>query len=679
MIKFFPIWITPAGSLPSVTENDVVSFSLQAVRSATFMGENDQSDIVIGSNANAITNVYVNTISQNGWSVAGDTLILANAVSSTDVVRVDTSEAISFSLLHDSLPPGLGLSNAGVISGTVARLPTDGSSLDYAFAVRISDGVAARDRQFDILANTTTVAIDPPSWGRIPAEVLNVNAQPTPFRYVPLGSATRGSEFEFQIDIFRPGGVSVHLLLESYFGSSNIQAPFTTLPLNLTLDPTTGIVSGTVDPSVALGQYFFKVQIQDNRGNNITVGQGATPKIFMIDVTPPNLLEPLRFIEWATSAGLLGTVYENQTFPGSVSASCTTGEPVTYTLAANTPLPDGLTLNTTTGEIEGIVGHIVADTVFTFTIRAAVGDTFSDRSFSINTLSRYTTGNVVNVYFKLRSDDLVPMMSYYPTVINEGEFFRPDDPNFGTISADLTIYVVGGVGATSDQFKTAIRSSSYGGPVTLYLGPHKIAYAKLGTTTVYEVLYREVFDPQTGASFTVSYNPQSFPAGPARNPPVYVYPNSITNIRQDFVNRIGFPTIDPSLTNVLGGAGENMPLWMTSPQVGSDASSALGFVPALVLAYLAPGYGQIVLNRIAAYSAPAERPIERSNPLAVGHEVDFDQYYTLIQSTTPQTTFYYDDANPIQLSFDNGLTIFDQFVTYEGKYFRINPQIGRPS
>jgi hypothetical protein len=686
MVSFYPVWSTPVGPLQSVDENSTYSIPLTAIRTATFMGE-DSVVVEVGPSAANITNAYVNS-SESSFSTAGNAIVFANTVATTDVVKVITNETITYTLLHDNLPPGLVLSNAGLIQGKVTALPTLGNSVIYKFAVRASDGTFVRDRQFSIEAIPISAAVVPPSWGRLPAFQYDNTYG---LSFVPLGTQTRGTPFVYQIPVNQPGGLPPTLHIEPIIDVAGLEAPFNTIPDSLILDPHTGIFSGEVDTDMPLGQYFFRVVMRDNRDNEITSGSGSIPRIFMLDVTPPqDVLAPLRFIKWQTPEGLLATIYEGQSSPVGVFATCTTGETVSYQLLSTSQLPNGLILNSATGDLQGVFGHVPADKTNTFAIRASVGDTFVDREFSIKVLSRYRTETSITVSFKLRMPEVKPMRSYYGTVINDYEYFRPTDANFGMVGSDntLSIYVIGGLQGDFNTIGNAIRTSQIGGPISLRLGEHKIAYAKLNGKVVYEVLYRDVIDPMKRAGgYTLAANavpvsdtlewPQSNPASP-----LYLHPSSVNNIRNDFAQRVGFRSQNGTLDHTVGTVAENMPLWMASPQTGNDTSTTLGFTVSVPVAYLKPGYGEAILDRISVRTTPDSQPMDDSNPLNRGHQVDFDQYYVTFQSVSTPTTFYdcdrdihapFDPAAPRYVQvFDDNNTTFDVYVYQDGKYFRIN-------
>ena len=85
---------------------------------------------------------------------------------------------------------------------------------------------------------------------------------------------------------------------------------------------------------------------------------------------------------WTTASGSLGTFYEQVAV--SVSATATDSDStISYALASGSALPSGLTLNSSTGLISGILPNISSQTTYTFIINASDGLNTIPRSFSI--------------------------------------------------------------------------------------------------------------------------------------------------------------------------------------------------------------------------------------------------------------------------------------------------------
>jgi hypothetical protein len=134
-----------------------------------------------------------------------------------------------------------------------------------------------------------------------------------------------------------------------------------TLPPTLSLNPTTGMISGT--PTAPAGPYPFTVQVQDTSGQQDT-------QALSVRVTP----------DITTTTLLPGTV--NQAYNQPMAATGGTA-PLTWSISAGT-LPAGLNLDATTGVISG-TPTATGTSLFTVRVQDAGGlsDT-QDLSIVIN-------------------------------------------------------------------------------------------------------------------------------------------------------------------------------------------------------------------------------------------------------------------------------------------------------
>jgi len=88
---------------------------------------------------------------------------------------------------------------------------------------------------------------------------------------------------------------------------------------------------------------------------------------------------------WQTASGSLGTFDEQVSV--SVSATATDSDStITYALANGSSLPNGLSLNSSTGAITGTLPDISEATTYTFTINASDGLNIIPRTFSITSI-----------------------------------------------------------------------------------------------------------------------------------------------------------------------------------------------------------------------------------------------------------------------------------------------------
>ncbi len=89
---------------------------------------------------------------------------------------------------------------------------------------------------------------------------------------------------------------------------------------------------------------------------------------------------------WQTSAGSLGTFGEQVSI--SISATATDSDStITYSLANGSSLPNGVTLNSSSGLISGTLPDITTNTTYTFTVNASDGLNVIPRTFSITSIA----------------------------------------------------------------------------------------------------------------------------------------------------------------------------------------------------------------------------------------------------------------------------------------------------
>ena len=87
---------------------------------------------------------------------------------------------------------------------------------------------------------------------------------------------------------------------------------------------------------------------------------------------------------WSTASGSLGTVLDGARSSASFTVVATEpdGQAITYSVVTGA-IPTGMTLNTSTGVINGTPDAVSSNTTYNFTIRASDGINTADRAFSI--------------------------------------------------------------------------------------------------------------------------------------------------------------------------------------------------------------------------------------------------------------------------------------------------------
>jgi len=111
---------------------------------------------------------------------------------------------------------------------------------------------------------------------------------------------------------------------------------------------------------------------------------------------------------WVTSSGSLGSF--NELVSISLLATATDSDStITYALASGSSLPSGISLNSSTGAITGILPAVTQDTTYNFTVNASDGLNIIPRSFSITSLNAITWNTAagsLGTFFELSSINL---------------------------------------------------------------------------------------------------------------------------------------------------------------------------------------------------------------------------------------------------------------------------------
>ncbi len=220
------------------------------------------------------------------------------------------SAPYTYTVSTGTLPAGLSLnSSTGVISGTPTKA-VSGPSANITLMVTDSESPAATKTA----TGAINIAAPPP---------LNL-----PFPAGPAANGTVGTPYS--VTLAATGGIAPY----AYSVSTG------TLPAGLSLNSSTGVISGTPTKAVSGPAAAITFMVVDSESPSVS--KTATGNINI--AAPPALTLP--FPAGPAANGTVGTPY-------SVTLAATGGiGPYTYTVSAGT-LPAGLSLNSSTGVISG--------------------------------------------------------------------------------------------------------------------------------------------------------------------------------------------------------------------------------------------------------------------------------------------------------------------------------------
>ena len=493
----------------------------------------------------------------------------------------DNPDPITFVIASGSLPSGLTLNqNTGVISG-IPNIDTDIVDEIFEFTVFAFDGVDFASRDFSIEVIDLGDLNQPPEWS-------------TPSGL--LGSFDESVPLSIVLSAFDPDGDDLIF---------NITAGI--LPPGLNIDTNTGVIIGTPDSIISTTTFNFAVKAEDPSG-------AFTVRVFAIEILDTVNLVP----EWITIAGLLAEIEEGLPTLIALTAFDPDSGPLSLTFSLTLGgLPPGLSLNTSTGVIDGTPDPVTLDTNFVFEISVSDGLASAPREFSITIIDS-------TVFVGTKSKLSVPILGELrqewrlwntDSLIPDVDLFQSLNPDFGRVSPieptdfrkEPKIFVANNLN-TGDPTVIFNLFESHHSDFNIFLSAPDFAVVRNLSTgdVIYEVIYMRVVDPQEGSAFNIP-------------DPQFVSKN-FSHLRKEILDNIG--------------NDDQLPDWMIAEQVFGNPESVIGYIPAAVMAFVQPGKGTEI--------------IERLNEIT----------QTLIEIQSTPTTF---DADTT--TFDLNTTTFDDFNT----------------
>ena len=209
-----------------------------------------------------------------------------------------------------------------------------------------------------------------------------------------------------------------------------------TLPSGITLNSTTGLVSGT---TTASGAYSFTVKAENAIGS-ITQSFSGTVQ------TPPSL-----------SDQTLGAIIQGVSYSDGVSATGTAT--ITYSVYSGS-LPSGLSLNSSTGAITGTTGSTGS---YSFTIRATNTWGYAEKTFAgtIYTAPAWTDSTIANMIYGQAYNDAVAASGYPAVTYSISTGALPSGITLNSSTGAIT-----GTSTTAGSYSFTVKAENAAGNVT---------------------------------------------------------------------------------------------------------------------------------------------------------------------------------------------------------------------
>lgn len=682
-----PIWTTPAGSLATVNASTPLSIQLQANSdngtAITFalnggvLPAGTKADPIVLTSTGLIkgtpTTVNVNTTSEftvrvtdtNGdirdrtFSItvnnsgspefATPSGSIANVEDSTWVdIQIqyntpDSSIPVTITVQDGILPPGLEISERGLIRGYPLPPLTDTSKLPtiktYTFTLKLSSSLGNDTSLYSITVRNQSLS-NPPN-----------SRRPTLLNTQPLTSQLNDSDPYFgyyintdSLGTFTSGDDFIFKMIGYDFDGNALQYQFSNLPPGLVGNNNTGWITGI--PSLATtGVSTYQFSARTYKKSNPSIAS----ELFTFFITIAKDISPN--IVW-TTPGNLGTIYNG--LPSELQVQAVADLPLFYRIVSGTLPPNTTLLDT--GEIAGRVAEIPYDSensgdeIFssigfdslnfdtvqydsTTYNNTNFGDSFefvieaynpsystikSQKQFTVSVTEEFPDA-FESLYIKAMPSftDRAKINSLLSdtSLIPDEYLYRNGDSYFGKSSNVSYQHAYGIYASALQEYLASVSLNHYNRQITL--GEIKTAVAKDDNgNIIYEVVYSEIVDNLVNLSGTsiqkeiiwpkqitladdyfyasstslytsYGYNDSgvmTYYTSLQPQPIQTLYPNSLANMRQQVVDVIG-QDFNYRL----------LPKWMTSQQLNG---STLGFTQAWVICYTKPGLSETVKNNI---------------------------------------------------------------------------------
>ena len=586
------------------------------------------------------------------WVIDGSSVSLQMQATDSDT---RAGQSLTYEITQGSLPPGVTMSTAGLISGIVqltdderfgARGGYDGSAEDdefdgvydrtvntksisknFDFIVRVSDGTSFVEQNNSIFVysadfwrvSNTAITIDKTEIdGSALTMDFSANRRPVFRTGSDLGTFRHDNAVVIKIDVedFDPLQADLTYTIQS--GS---------LPTGLSIDTSSGEIYGQLARQSAV-EVNHNFTVRANRvvttGVNVFTDQAFTMKVIgEIDIG-------IAF----TTPTVIGTLEAGIPSILSLEAVAEATDRVLSYVKTSGTLPPGITLSSDGNLIGTIDPSDFTDSTRAYTFTASVSDQYqslaTSKEFTINIDIPYTLieyGNMTGHATSLIDQNIFYSISQDPDINSPEYVYRPEDSNFGMKVKPDMLMMSGLEAQTLTAFQQQMEQNH--SPKKLYFGDLKTAVAKEGTTTKYEVVYLEVKDSMVnkdGLSISSSINLRNTISKPLLGPRAssmnatadYVdyevttdgglsFSTSGSKVR--FANQLSadlgfietvYPNAVANMRSRMKSLGHKewdyLPLWMKTTQSGDLAP--LGYVMAVPICYCKPGTSELVKKRI---------------------------------------------------------------------------------
>jgi hypothetical protein len=445
----------------------------------------------------------------------------------------------------------------------------------------------------------------------------------------------------------------------------------------LVLNSSTGWLYGLI-PNLSAPETIFDFGIAVRKASDPSASSAIVPFSLTVLNETANLT-----ISWITEPNL-GEIQNGFVSTLNISAESSTGSQLEYFLYTdpnNTVaqrLPQGLTLNPD-GNIQGRVAFI--DSEFTgsfvnrtmeFTAQAknSTGIVSAPRTFSI-TVKNTNIKPFEDLYLiSLVSDEVkLKLEDVESDFVPLDYVYRVNDPFFG-VPKKLRILIANGLNPAPELGYLDALANNHYKKLIKFSEPRLARALDSSNKVIYEVIYLKVLDdlensqgvsvsaslPITTGAVSLDGVYQSLTSDNVISPPVSeVKPNSIRNMRASILETVGQYNRG------------TLPAWMTSRQTSGEV---LGWIPAAVLAYIKPGFGQSVLTNFTRGNFQSSSLSFWVDRLVWDRNLSYVYDRNLNNFLTISFTIF-DSSNTV---FDGAGTRFQDFVALEFPFGRTPPR-----